>query len=126
MALNSRPNAKLAGPSGLADGLVRRLNWLPLVGSGIAVLLPVPLALVDPSVSWLAFGLFLGLTTAVHLLVDNLVDQVVMARAMTLHPVALIVGLSAAQIVWGAAPRPHHPGEPLDPLPHRPCGARAA
>ena len=81
--------------------LVFWFNWIPIFGAFAAILLPLPIALIDASTTWLSFTLLLALPTLMHLLVDNVLDQLVMARAMLLHPVVIVVGVFAAQRAWG-------------------------
>ncbi len=77
------------------------LNWVPVFGGVVAVALPLPIALVDPSISWQAFAVLFTLPLLVQVIVDNFIDQLVMARAMTLHPVTIMGGLFTAKEMWG-------------------------
>ena len=77
------------------------LNWIPVMGGLIAIVLPMPLGLVDPNMSVTSLTLLLVLPTVVQIVVDNFIDQLVMARAMELHPLTIMVGLFCSNILWG-------------------------
>ena len=77
------------------------LNWIPVMGGLIAIVLPMPLGLVDPNMSVTSLTLLLVLPIVVQIVVDNFIDQLVMARAMELHPLTIMVGLFCSNILWG-------------------------
>jgi predicted PurR-regulated permease PerM len=81
--------------------LIFWLNWVPVFGGVVAVILPLPLGLVDPNLSWAGFAVLFFLPLLVQVVVDNLIDQLVMARAMVLHPVTIMGGLFTARAMWG-------------------------
>ena len=81
--------------------LVFWLNWIPVVGGLVAIVLPVPMALVDPEMTWAAFIVMLIATTVVQIVVDNFIDQIVISRALVLHPLTIMIGLFTSRLLWG-------------------------
>lgn len=77
------------------------LNFIPSVGSIIAVLLPVP-------VLFLQFGLgghlclIVGLLTATEFIIGNLIEPRFLGDGMDLHPAVVIASLIFWGLVWGA------------------------
>ena len=75
-------------------------NFIPSVGSIIAVLLPIP-------VLFLQFGLgpkffvVLGLLTATEFIIGNLIEPRFLGEGMDLHPVAVVGSLIFWTLVWG-------------------------
>ena len=75
------------------------LNFVPNIGSIIAVLLPLPIA-------FLQFELGTALTmvallTAIQQLVGNLVEPKLMGEGLGLHPVTILTALVVWGLVWG-------------------------
>lgn len=72
------------------------LNFVPTIGSIVAVILPVPVAL-------LQFGLgstlvLVGLLIVVQQFIGNYIDPKLMGKGLNLHPVTILFAL----LVWGA------------------------
>jgi predicted PurR-regulated permease PerM len=72
------------------------LNFVPVIGSVLAAVFPVLLALVSFGAGT-ALGVLSGYV-AVNLFVDNMMEPRLMGRAVGLSPLAIVV----AMIVWGA------------------------
>jgi len=74
------------------------LNFIPVIGSVIAVLLPLPLALValDLHDCMMAFVL----PTIMQAAIGNTLYPVLMGRTMLLHPVTILVGMSMFGTIW--------------------------
>lgn len=68
------------------------LNFIPVVGSVIAVIIPMPLALIalDMHDCFLAFVL----PSITQILIGNTLYPVLMGATMLLHPVVILVGMS--------------------------------
>lgn len=90
-------NVKLAFLFGLFAFL---LNFIPSVGSIIAVLLPVPVIFLQygfgPS-----FFITIGLMTATEFIIGNLVEPRFLGEGMDLHPAVVIASLIFWSLVWG-------------------------
>lgn len=74
------------------------LNFIPSVGSIVAVFLPLPLVLVDPDVTWVTVALVLALPGAVQVTIGNIIEPKLMGDSLELHPVMVLLCL----IFWGA------------------------
>lgn len=76
------------------------LNFIPSVGSIVAVLLPIP-------VLFLQFGLgpnffvVLGLLTATEFIIGNLLEPRFLGEGMDLHPVTVVASLIFWSLIWG-------------------------
>ena len=76
------------------------LNFIPNVGSIIAVLLPLPLAIVQFD-SWVHIGLIAALPGSVQLIVGNVVEPKLMGEGLSLHPVSILLALVFWGLIWG-------------------------
>jgi AI-2 transport protein TqsA len=76
------------------------LNFIPNVGSIIAMLLPLPLALVQFD-SALPILLVLALPGAVQMTVGNFLEPMLMGEGLELHPVAILIALVFWGLIWG-------------------------
>ncbi len=80
--------------------LIFVLNFIPYVGSIIAVIFPAVLALVQ----FESFGLALGalvLLTAVQFIVGSIIEPRVMGRSLNLSPVIILFTLALWGSIWG-------------------------
>ncbi len=71
------------------------LNFIPAVGSVVAVLLPIPVALLQFGVPKTA--IFIGLLTLVQQLIGNVIEPRIMGHDLDLHPVTILTAL----VLWG-------------------------
>ena len=86
-------------PMALTFGvLVFLLNYVPNIGSIIATLLPLPIVLVDPSISTAGAIVAIALPGAVQFTIGNLVEPKMMGTSLDLHPATILLTL----IFWGA------------------------
>ena len=76
------------------------LNFIPNVGSIIAVLLPLPLAIVQFG-SWVHIALIAALPGAVQLTVGNVIEPKLMGEGLELHPVSILLALVFWGLIWG-------------------------
>jgi len=76
------------------------LNFIPNVGSIIAVLLPLPLAIVQFD-SWLSVALVAALPGAVQMTVGNVIEPKLMGEGLELHPVSILLALVFWGLIWG-------------------------
>ena len=77
------------------------LNFIPNVGSAIATLLPLPVVLVDPSVSSLSAVLAIAIPAGIQGLVGNVIEPRMMGDSLDLHPVAILMSLIFWGMLWG-------------------------
>lgn len=73
------------------------LNFIPSIGAVVAVMLPLPLVLLNPEMSTTTAVLALAIPSALQLFVGNFVEVKVLGKSLDLHPVAILLSL----IVWG-------------------------
>ena len=78
------------------------LNFIPSIGSLIAVFLPLPVAFLQFELS-LQFYLVLILPSAVQFAIGNVIEPKVMGEGLGLHPVTILLCLMIWSSIWGAA-----------------------
>lgn len=81
--------------------LVFLLNWIPSVGSIIATLLPLPVVMVDPSVSNTTATLAIALPGAIQLTVGNFIEPKVYGESLDVHPIVTLMSLVLWGTLWG-------------------------
>ncbi|MDP6980922.1 MAG: AI-2E family transporter [Myxococcota bacterium] len=79
------------------------LNFIPNIGSIIAVLLPLPVVLVSPEISTFAAVLAIVLPTLVQFVIGNVVAPKIIGDALQLHPVTILLALMFWGALWGIA-----------------------
>ena len=77
------------------------LNFIPNVGSIVAVLLPLPVLLVSPDISTLTAILALALPGAVQFTMGNLVEPRFIGQSLDLHPITVLMALIFWGMLWG-------------------------
>ena len=78
------------------------LNFIPNVGTVLAVALPMPLVVLDPSFSLLGVALALLLPLAAHGFAGNVLEPILFGHTLKLHPVTVLLSLLLWGTVWGA------------------------
>lgn len=76
------------------------LNFIPSVGSMIAVLLPVPVLFLQYGFSS-TFFVVLGLLATSEFIIGNLIEPRFLGEGMDLHPVTVVASLIFWTLVWG-------------------------
>ncbi|PQO44330.1 AI-2E family transporter [Blastopirellula marina] len=76
------------------------LNFIPSVGSIIATLLPIPLAIVDFDSVWMIV-LVIALPGAVQMTLGNVIEPKIMGDGLQLHPVTILLSLTLWGMLWG-------------------------
>ncbi len=76
------------------------LNFIPSVGSVIATLLPLPIALMQFD-SWLAISATLVLPTIVQFTIGNVVEPKIMGDSLDMHPITVLTTLIFWGLLWG-------------------------
>jgi len=86
---------KLAVMFGLLSFL---LNFIPNVGSMIAMVLPLPIVIVDPNLeTWQKVGAFVG-PGAVQGYVGNALEPMLFGKSLNMTPLSIL----AALVIWGS------------------------
>jgi predicted PurR-regulated permease PerM len=83
--------------------LIFALNFIPVIGSIIAVILPTFLALVQPGGGLGLFVLTGVLLTAAEQCVGTLVEPRMMGRSLNLSPLVILISLASWGSLWGIA-----------------------
>ena len=76
------------------------LNFIPTLGSIIAVLLPLPVAFLQYDESTMIMLVFL-LPSIVHIIIGNILEPKLFGEAFGLHPVTIILALIFWGMLWG-------------------------
>ncbi|MGV6802189.1 MAG: AI-2E family transporter [bacterium] len=84
--------------------LIFSLNFIPIIGSIIAVFLPSVLALVQPENGGIVlFALTLGLLTLAEQIVGSIIEPRLLGRSLNLSPLIILLSLSVWGALWGFA-----------------------
>ena len=76
------------------------LNFIPVVGSIIAVLLPIPIAILQYNdVSSVLLIIFLP--AIIHQIIGNVIEPKIFGDAFGLHPITIILSLIFWGMIWG-------------------------
>jgi len=76
------------------------LNFIPVIGSVIAVLLPIPIAVLQfPDLS--SVLLVILLPTIIHTIIGNILEPKIFGEAFGLHPITIILSLIFWGMIWG-------------------------
>jgi AI-2 transport protein TqsA len=76
------------------------LNFIPSVGSIIATLLPLPLAIVQFD-SWGKIIAVVALPGTVQIVIGNGIEPKIMGEGLDLHPVTILMALVFWGLIWG-------------------------
>ena len=76
------------------------LNFIPSLGSIVATILPIPMALVQFEGLWMIVGV-VALPGLVQLAIGNILEPKIMGEGLELHPVAILLALAFWGLLWG-------------------------
>jgi AI-2 transport protein TqsA len=76
------------------------LNFIPSIGSIVAVLLPIPVALVQFDGGWQMYAVVIG-PAVVQIVIGNGIDPKVMGKGLELSPVTILAALVFWGLLWG-------------------------
>jgi AI-2 transport protein TqsA len=77
------------------------LNFIPNIGSVIATLLPLPVALIDPQLGIVSKVLVLVIPGCIQFTIGNLLQPKMMGESLDLHPVVVLLSLIFFGTIWG-------------------------
>jgi AI-2 transport protein TqsA len=77
------------------------LNFIPNVGSIIAVLLPIPVLFLSPDTSLTTAILAVALPSGVQFLIGNIIEPRLMGKLLGLHPIVILLALIFWGVTWG-------------------------
>lgn len=76
------------------------LNFIPSLGSIVATLLPIPVAIAQFQSPWLVFLVVL-VPGMVQMLIGNFIEPKLLGKGMNLHPVTILLSLAFWGLLWG-------------------------
>lgn len=76
------------------------LNFIPNIGSIIAVILPIPVLLLQFGFGWQTIMVIIS-TTLFQVIIGNILEPKVMGESMDLHPVTILLFLTFWGFIWG-------------------------
>jgi AI-2 transport protein TqsA len=77
------------------------LNFIPTIGSIIATLLPLPVVIISPDISFSVAMMALALPGLIQLIIGNLIAPKVLGDSLDLHPVMIMSALIFWGTLWG-------------------------
>ena len=77
------------------------LNFIPNIGSIIATILPLPVALIDPELGMISKILVLVIPGGIQFVIGNLLQPKLMGESLDLHPVVVLLSLIFFGTIWG-------------------------
>ncbi|MHC4587030.1 MAG: AI-2E family transporter [Planctomycetota bacterium] len=77
------------------------LNFIPNIGSVIATLLPLPVALIDPQLGIVSKVLVLVIPGSIQFVIGNILQPKMMGESLDLHPVVVLLSLIFFGTIWG-------------------------
>ncbi|HBO44394.1 MAG TPA: hypothetical protein DD670_10770 [Planctomycetaceae bacterium] len=87
--------------AGVFGMLAFLLNFIPSIGSIVATLLPLPVAMASfERDSWMVL-LVVAVPGAIQLFIGNVIEPKLMGKGLELHPVTILLALVAWGLVWG-------------------------
>ena len=77
------------------------LNFIPSVGSIVATLLPLPVVMVDPSLSTMAAVLAIAVPGAIQMTMGNFIEPKIYGGSLDIHPIVTLMSLVLWGTLWG-------------------------
>lgn len=77
------------------------LNFIPNIGSIVATLLPIPVALLDPEMSTLVKVLVFVIPAIIQMGIGNILQPKILGDSLQLHPVVILMSLVFFGMMWG-------------------------
>jgi len=90
-------NLELANAFGILTFL---LNFIPSIGSIVAILLPIPIAVAQFQKPWLIL-LVVGIPGIIQIIIGNGIEPRLMGKGLNLHPITVLLTLSFWGLLWG-------------------------
>lgn len=77
------------------------LNFIPSIGSIIAVLLPLPVVLFNPEISLTIAILAITIPGMIEFTIGNIIEPKMMGDSLDLHPIVILMALIFWGMIWG-------------------------
>lgn len=90
-------NVELAGLIALLTFL---LNFIPNIGSIVAMALPLPIVFLQYEISWQLF-LIMALLITMQTIIGNIIEPKSLGDSIGLHPVIVLLALTFWGLIWG-------------------------
>ncbi|MCC6744790.1 MAG: AI-2E family transporter [Acidobacteria bacterium] len=79
------------------------LNFIPTIGTLVALALPVPVILLNPTLPLSSKILALTIPSVIQFIIGNIVQPKLQGDALDLHPVVVLMALIFWGMIWGTA-----------------------
>jgi AI-2 transport protein TqsA len=76
------------------------LNFIPSIGSIIATLLPIPIAIIQFESTWPIVGV-IAIPGVIQMVIGNGIEPLVLGHRLDLHPVTILLALIFWGLLWG-------------------------
>lgn len=76
------------------------LNFIPSIGSIIATLLPIPIAVAQFQNPWMVLSI-IAVPGIIQIGIGNVIEPKIMGTGLNLHPVVILLALSFWGLIWG-------------------------
>merc|ERR1719198_744377 len=77
------------------------LNFVPMVGSVVAICLPIPIIILDENVQGMSKTLAILIPSAIQGYVGNFLEPAVFSKSLNLTAIAVLLGLVVFAALWG-------------------------
>jgi AI-2 transport protein TqsA len=77
------------------------LNFIPNIGSIIATILPLPVALIDPELGLASKILVLAIPGGIQFVIGSIIQPKLMGGSLDLHPIVVLLSLIFFGTIWG-------------------------
>ena len=77
------------------------LNFIPNIGSLIAIVLPLPVMLMDSERTLITVALAVGVPGLVDFLIGSLIEPKLVGGSLNLHPATVLISLMVWGMMWG-------------------------
>ncbi len=76
------------------------LNFIPSIGSIVATLLPIPIAVAQFQNPWMV-AFVVAIPGTIQITIGNVIEPKIMGSGLNLHPVVILLALSFWGLIWG-------------------------
>ena len=77
------------------------LNFVPNVGSIVAIFLPLPIILISPDLDMTILALAILLPGSVQMFIGNVIEPKMLGDSLDLHPITVLLSLIFWGMLWG-------------------------
>ena len=77
------------------------LNFVPNVGSIVAIFLPLPIILISPDLDMTILALAILLPGSIQMFIGNVIEPKMLGDSLDLHPITVLLSLIFWGMLWG-------------------------